>query len=75
MPYRTTEDRIDGAVVSFIDVTDRRRAEDRLREGERLMRIVAEGTKDYAIITFDDDGIVTSWNAGAGGSSGIPRPK
>ena len=44
VPYRTTEDRIDGAVVSFIDVTDRRRAEDRLREGERLMRIVAEGT-------------------------------
>ncbi|WP_322083878.1 CheR family methyltransferase [Burkholderia sp. BCC1972] len=65
VPYRTTEDRIDGAVLSFIDVTDRRRAEDRLREGERLMRIVAEGTKDYAIITFDDNGIVTSWNAGA----------
>lgn len=65
VPYRTTEDRIDGAVLSFIDVTDRRRAEDRLREGERLMRVVTEGTKDYAIITFDDGGIVTSWNAGA----------
>lgn len=65
VPYRTTEDRIDGAVLSFIDITDRRHAEDRLREGERRMRIVAEGTKDYAIITFDDDGIVTSWNAGA----------
>ncbi|MFT0167613.1 CheR family methyltransferase [Paraburkholderia mimosarum] len=65
VPYRTTEDRIDGAVLSFIDITDRRRAEDRLREGERRMRIVAEGTKDYAIITFDDDGLITSWNAGA----------
>jgi len=65
VPYRTTEDRIDGAVLSFIDITDRRQAEDRLREGERRMRIVAEGTKDYAIITFDDDGLVTSWNAGA----------
>ncbi|MBP0588540.1 PAS domain-containing protein [Paraburkholderia sp. LEh10] len=65
VPYRTTEDRIDGAVLSFIDITGRRQAEDRLREGERRMRIVAEGTKDYAIITFDDDGIITSWNAGA----------
>ncbi|SDE43799.1 CheR family methyltransferase [Paraburkholderia lycopersici] len=65
VPYRTTEDRIDGAVLSFIDITGRRQAEDRLREGERRMRIVAEGTRDYAIITFDDDGLITSWNAGA----------
>jgi two-component system, chemotaxis family, CheB/CheR fusion protein len=65
VPYRTTEDRIDGAVLSFIDITGRRQAEDRLREGERRMRIVAEGTKDYAIITFDDEGRITSWNAGA----------
>ncbi|MEM5338145.1 CheR family methyltransferase [Paraburkholderia azotifigens] len=65
VPYRTTEDRIDGAVLSFIDITGRRQAEDLLREGERRMRIVAEGTKDYAIITFDDEGLVTSWNAGA----------
>ncbi|MEI6001527.1 PAS domain S-box protein [Paraburkholderia bengalensis] len=65
VPYRTTEDRIDGAVLSFIDITGRRQAEDRLREGERRMRIVAEGTKDYAIITFDDEGLITSWNAGA----------
>ncbi|WP_227247218.1 CheR family methyltransferase [Paraburkholderia caribensis] len=65
VPYRTTEDRIDGAVLSFIDITGRRLAEERLREGERHMRIVAEGTKDYAIITFDDEGLVTTWNAGA----------
>ncbi|MFC0398767.1 CheR family methyltransferase [Paraburkholderia rhizosphaerae] len=65
VPYRTTEDRIDGAVLSFIDITERRNAEDRLRDGERRMRIVAESTKDYAIITFDDEGLITSWNAGA----------
>ncbi|HEY2024712.1 CheR family methyltransferase [Paraburkholderia sp.] len=65
VPYRTTEDRIDGAVLSFIDITGRRHAEDRLREGERRMRIVAQGTRDYAIITFDEDGIINSWNAGA----------
>lgn len=65
LPYRTTEDRIDGAVLSFIDITSRRAAEERLREGERRMNIVAESTRDYAIITFDDDGRVTSWNSGA----------
>lgn len=65
LPYRTTEDRIDGAVLSFIDITSRRAAEERLREGEKRMNIVAESTRDYAIITFDDQGRVTSWNTGA----------
>ena len=31
LPYRTTENRIDGAVLSFIDITSRRTAEERLR--------------------------------------------
>lgn len=65
LPYRTTEDRIDGAVLSFIDITSRKAAEAQWREGERRMRIVAESTRDYAIITFDDDGRITSWNMGA----------
>ncbi|GAA4339677.1 hypothetical protein GCM10023144_38200 [Pigmentiphaga soli] len=65
LPYRTTEDRIDGAVLTFIDVTARREAEDRLREGERRLRLVAESTHDYAIITLDDEGRIDSWNTGA----------
>lgn len=65
VPYRTTEDVIDGAVLSFIDISARRNAEERLREGEKRMRIAAASIRDYAIITFDDDALVTSWNAGA----------
>ena len=29
------------------------------------MRMVAQSMKDYAILTLDPDGIITSWNAGA----------
>jgi two-component system CheB/CheR fusion protein len=65
LPYRTTEDRIDGAVLTFIDITARRQAEEKLRAGEERMRLVAESTKDYAIITADTEGRITSFNKGA----------
>jgi two-component system, chemotaxis family, CheB/CheR fusion protein len=64
-PYRTTEDRIEGAVMTFIDITGRREAEEKLRAGEARMRLVAASTMDYAIITMDQAGRVTSWNRGA----------
>ncbi len=65
LPYRTLEDRIDGAMLTFIDITARRQAERKLHEEEQLMRLVADSTCDYAIITMDLQGTVTSWNRGA----------
>ncbi|MBL4835848.1 MAG: PAS domain S-box protein [Pseudomonas sp.] len=65
LPYRTSEDHIEGAVFTFIDITDRRAAEEELRLGEERMRLVAESTQDYAIIVQDVDGTITSWNQGA----------
>lgn len=65
LPYRTTEDRIEGAVMTFFDISARRLAEEQLRARETRMRLVAESTKDYAIVTTDADGRVVSWNKGA----------
>jgi two-component system CheB/CheR fusion protein len=65
LPYRTTEDRIDGAVMTFFDITARRQAEEQARASEARMRLVAESTYDYAIITSDTAGRVTGWNKGA----------
>jgi two-component system CheB/CheR fusion protein len=39
-PYRTVEDKIDGIVVTFVDIGERRRAEDALRESESRMRVM-----------------------------------
>ena len=58
LPYRTTEDRIDGVVLTFVDITSRRRAEER-------MRLAAQSTRDFAILTLDLDGAISTWNAGA----------
>ena len=65
LPYRTLDDRIQGAVLTFIDITDRRRAEEQVRAGEAHMKQLAQSTKGYAIITLDCDGIITTWNRGA----------
>lgn len=65
LPYRSSEDHIDGTVLTFIDFTKRRAAEEELRLGEERMRLVAESTRDYAIIILDEEGVITSWNKGA----------
>lgn len=65
LPYRTVEDRIDGLVLTFIDISSRRRAEQQLRAGEERMRLIVDSTRDYAILTQSLDGLITSWNAGA----------
>lgn len=64
LPYRTTEDRIEGAILTFIDITERRNAEDAVRKHEERMRLVADNA-DYAIITFELDGTIASWNNAA----------
>ncbi|QHI99891.1 PAS domain S-box protein [Xylophilus rhododendri] len=65
VPYRTSEDRIEGAVLAFFDISSRRAIEEQLRQTEQRMRLVAESMRDYAIITLDRAGIIASWSPGA----------
>lgn len=65
LPYRSSESHIDGTVLTFIDITKRREAEEDLRLGQERMRLVAESTHDFAIIILDEQGLITDWNTGA----------
>jgi len=65
LPYRSSEQDIDGTVLTFIDISKSRAAEERVRLGEERMRVVAESTHDFAIILLDEQGLVTDWNTGA----------
>ncbi|ADU34898.1 CheR family methyltransferase [Variovorax paradoxus] len=65
LPYRTAEDKIEGAILNFFDISELRFAQDKVRAGEERLRLVAATTRDFAIITTDEAGLITTWNAGA----------
>ena len=64
-PYRTVDDRIEGIVLTFQDITERHSVEERLRENEERLRLLVDCAVDYAIFTMTVEGMVDSWNAGA----------
>ncbi|MDR0262445.1 MAG: PAS domain S-box protein [Sphingobacterium sp.] len=65
LPYRTSEDRINGVVITFFDITKRRESEEALRQSEERTRLLIESAKDYAIFTLDTERRVVSWSSGA----------
>jgi two-component system, chemotaxis family, CheB/CheR fusion protein len=60
LPYRTVEDHIAGVVLSFIDITERKQAE----EMRLWLAAVMNATAD-AIISFSLDYTILSWNSAA----------
>jgi len=65
LPYRTDDDRIDGAVLALVDITEQRKAQQEAKLSEERLRMAAQATHDFAIIVTDEEGSIVSWNAGA----------
>src|SRR5208283_5923884 len=60
LPYRTGDNRIAGAVITCIDITERKRAE---AESQRLAAVVRDSND--AVTVQDLDGEIIAWNRGA----------
>lgn len=65
LPYRTADDHIAGVVLSFVDITEPRKAREALKYSEERLQLIIESAKDYAIFTTNLQRNVTSWNTGA----------
>lgn len=63
-PYRTVEDRIEGVVVTFVEITARREMEQRLLESQQryqtLFNSIDEGFGIFEVI-FSDDGAAVDY--------------
>jgi|WetSurMetagenome_2_1015567.scaffolds.fasta_scaffold00113_6 two-component system, chemotaxis family, CheB/CheR fusion protein len=65
-PYRTLENVIEGAVITFTEITEVKKARDAIRESETLRRLAVIIRDSYdAVIVYDLDGSIRAWNPGA----------
>lgn len=74
-PYRTVDDKIDGVVVTLVNVTEHRQVAEALRHSERQLRQqknLVELSRD-PIFIWDFDGGVLEWNRGCEELYGFTR--
>jgi len=73
-PIRSSSGEVIGYAKITRDLTERRAAEETLRQSQEQFRLLVQGVTDYAIYMFDVNGNVSNWNPGAQRIKGyLPR--
>jgi len=61
---RNEEGKIEGTLSTSIDITDRKRSEERLKEAQKRIEVIANSAKD-AVVIINDSGRIIFWNRAA----------
>lgn len=69
LPYRSPEERIEGVVMTFVDITQRKAAEERLRQSEQRLRVLVEAASQ-TVWEANADGVVVEDSPGRRAYSG-----
>ena len=65
-PYRTLDNVIEGAVISFVDITETVQTREALRKANELLRLAVVVRDAHDAITVQDlEGRILAWNPGA----------
>ncbi|MEI6269098.1 MAG: chemotaxis protein CheB [Methylococcaceae bacterium] len=66
LPYRTLENIIDGAVITFVDITETMRTREALENANQMLRLAVVVRDANDAITMQDlNGRILAWNPGA----------
>ncbi len=66
MPYRTLDNVIEGAVITFVDITERKKIQEKFEKANELLRLAVVVRDAHDAITVQDlDGRIIAWNPGA----------
>ena len=66
LPYRTLDNVIEGAVITFVEITEIVRTREALRKANELLRLAVVVRDAFDAITVQDlDGRIIAWNPGA----------
>lgn len=72
MPYRTFDDRIEGLVITFVNITDFKQVELKLQEREQMFNLILDSSSDR-IIKLSTEWEIMEFNAEAEKFFGIKR--
>ncbi|HMF34067.1 MAG TPA: PAS domain S-box protein [Candidatus Lokiarchaeia archaeon] len=72
LPWRDANGTIIGVLMFIYEITNRKQAEDALRESEEKFRHIVENSQDGLALS-DEDGRIIEWNPGQEEISGIKR--
>jgi len=61
MPYRTADDKIDGLVITFVDITNLKKVEASLKESQTMLRSLIQVVPGV-ILALSSDGMVMEFN-------------